>query len=209
MRVERRLDAASPCHYRLWLVAALLVVRLAPFAALSLTMLLAPMVSLREPQPLMIPRPVAVALVAVIVLASSVFSVRAMWCLPVPASIDRDGAAFLEASQASGRLLSWFDWGQYAIWHLPRLKVSYDGRRETVYSTRIRLLHDRIYRNAPDALEQVASLNPDHVWLPRTLPIVPALKDSGWREVFSSTQGVVLSHVPLSANAIALSPCFP
>jgi hypothetical protein len=143
------------------------------------------------------------------VLASTVVTVRAMSCLPVPASIDQDGAAFLQASQASGRLLSWFDWGQYAIWHLPRLKVSYDGRRETVYSTRIRLLHDQIYRNAPDALEHVATLKPDHVWLPRTLPIIPTLKGSGWREVFSSERGIVLSHTQLSASALAVSPCFP
>ena len=28
-----------------------------------------------------------------------------------------------------------FDWGEYVLWHLsPQIKVSIDGRRETVYS---------------------------------------------------------------------------
>ena len=37
----------------------------------------------------------------------------------------------------------YFDWGQYAIWHLgPRIKVSYDGRRETVYPESLRQLNN-------------------------------------------------------------------
>ncbi len=37
-----------------------------------------------------------------------------------------------------GRLVVYFDWGQYALWHLgPEVQVSMDGRRETVYDDRI------------------------------------------------------------------------
>ncbi len=37
-----------------------------------------------------------------------------------------------------------FDWGEYVLWHLgPRVKVSIDGRRETVYS-------DEMYRQYRD-----------------------------------------------------------
>ena len=40
----------------------------------------------------------------------------------------------LARSDASGNLLTSFGWGEYAIWHLgPRIRVSIDGRRETVY----------------------------------------------------------------------------
>ena len=46
----------------------------------------------------------------------------------------------LERSGVSGNLAISFSWGEYALWHLsPRIKVSMDGRRETVYS-------DEIYR---------------------------------------------------------------
>ncbi len=51
--------------------------------------------------------------------------------MPFPAR----AAALLRDSGVEGNLAVYFDWGQYALWHLgPRIKVSMDGRRETVYS---------------------------------------------------------------------------
>jgi hypothetical protein len=42
----------------------------------------------------------------------------------------------IKASGASGNLATEFNWGEYVIWHLgPDVKVSIDGRRETVYPT--------------------------------------------------------------------------
>lgn len=44
----------------------------------------------------------------------------------------------LQRSGVEGNLAVDFNWGEYAIWHLaPRIKVSLDGRRETVYSEAI------------------------------------------------------------------------
>jgi hypothetical protein len=43
--------------------------------------------------------------------------------------------AWLARSGAAANLAVDFDWGEYVIWHAgPRVKVSVDGRRETVYS---------------------------------------------------------------------------
>ena len=68
-----------------------------------------------------------------------------------PASVstpDPDAADFIEANQLRGNLLNWFDWGEYVIWRFgPDLKVSVDGRRETVYSDRLVTSHYRFYRN--------------------------------------------------------------
>jgi hypothetical protein len=51
----------------------------------------------------------------------------------------RRAIALLKHSGISGNLAVHFTWGEYAIWHLgPRIKVSVDGRRETVYSDEIR-----------------------------------------------------------------------
>lgn len=42
--------------------------------------------------------------------------------------------ALLERAGVHGNMAVFFDWGHYALWHLgPRIKVSIDGRRETVY----------------------------------------------------------------------------
>lgn len=44
----------------------------------------------------------------------------------------------LERSGAEGNMAVHFDWGQYALWHLhPEIKVSVDGRRETVYDEEV------------------------------------------------------------------------
>jgi hypothetical protein len=46
--------------------------------------------------------------------------------------------ALLKQSGVSGNLAAPYRWGEYIIWHLgPQIKVSMDGRRETVYSTAI------------------------------------------------------------------------
>ena len=48
-----------------------------------------------------------------------------------------NAVALLKQNDASGNMAAHFDWGEYVLWHLgPRVKVSIDGRRETVYSER-------------------------------------------------------------------------
>jgi hypothetical protein len=43
--------------------------------------------------------------------------------------------SILKAAQAKGAMAVNFNWGEYVIWHLgPNVRVSVDGRRETVYS---------------------------------------------------------------------------
>jgi hypothetical protein len=45
--------------------------------------------------------------------------------------------ALLKQSNVAGNMAVHFDWGEYVLWHLgPQIKVSIDGRRETVYSRR-------------------------------------------------------------------------
>ncbi|GAC1468695.1 MAG: hypothetical protein NVSMB9_11620 [Isosphaeraceae bacterium] len=52
--------------------------------------------------------------------------------------------ALLKQSDARGNMAVPFDWGEYVLWHLGRrVKVSMDGRRETVYS-------DESYRQSCD-----------------------------------------------------------
>jgi hypothetical protein len=52
--------------------------------------------------------------------------------------------AFLKENNIRGNIALPFDWGEYVLWHLgPGVKVSIDGRRETVYS-------DQAYRQSRD-----------------------------------------------------------
>ena len=80
---------------------------------------------------------------------------------------DVTAASALKSAGAKGRLVTWFDWGEYAIWHLsPGLKVSIDGRRETVYSARTLEEQRAIGRGEPAGLAALERLSPEYVWLP-------------------------------------------
>jgi len=57
----------------------------------------------------------------------------------------------LKQSGISGNLAIYFDWGEYALWHVgPRVKVSVDGRRETVYSAEIYRKNWKFYLGTDD-----------------------------------------------------------
>ena len=99
---------------------------------------------------------------------------RGVWhetrdCLPIQGdwAPDRAVAAALRASSPAGRLVTTYGWGQYAIWHFgPSLRVSFDGRRETVYSDATEMRQADIERGNPDGLRFLDQARPEYVWLP-------------------------------------------
>lgn len=109
-----------------------------------------------------------------------------------------EAVPFFEQHGSKGRLLVWFDWGEYALWHLaPNLLVSVDGRRETVYSARVQNEHLRFYFDAPGGAGLPRELNADYIWMPKNLPAVRRALDGGWREVYRGEQSIVLARTQL------------
>jgi hypothetical protein len=107
---------------------------------------------------------------------------------------EAEAVAFLQNNPIEGRLLSYFDYGEMAIWHLsPRLLVSYDGRRETVYSETVQKAHQHFYSKAPDA-SYARRLGADYIWLPHRLAVISPLKQDGWIEIFRGASSVVLAR---------------
>jgi hypothetical protein len=85
---------------------------------------------------------------AAVACALGVFAVAAIrtnvWDLRLDAASmpEPEAVAFLKDQPAGARVLVWSNWGEYAIWHLsPRMRVSIDGRRETVYSDQVQSRH--------------------------------------------------------------------
>jgi hypothetical protein len=150
----------------------------------------------------------AAAYVAILAVAVLLFGRRipadAPW-LPEP-----EAATFVQRHQMSGRMLTWFDYGQYAIWHLsPAIRVSMDGRRETVYSEAVRALHWEIYGNGSQALENVRRLSPDSIWLPLASPVISTLERDGWRTVFRGTRSTILTRDMQTAPEISTATVPP
>jgi hypothetical protein len=133
--------------------------------------------------------------------------------LNVPWMPERDVAAFITTNHLRGRLLTWFNWGQYAIWHFsPDLKVSLDGRRETVYSDAYLRDHLRLYLDPGSETAFLERLNADYAWLPAELPLTSELDRRGWQRVYSGPVSVVFARSPSTFTApppVQGPACFP
>jgi len=111
-------------------------------------------------------------------------------------------------------MVTWFDWGEYAIWHLgPQLRVSLDGRRETVYSDAVLKGHDELDAGTREGLAYLQDLQPDYVWLPAMLTSVSEwLAGHGYRIDVQTPRSFVAvrENLPVvHASDAPLPACFP
>ncbi|HEY6357140.1 MAG TPA: hypothetical protein VIX35_02785, partial [Vicinamibacterales bacterium] len=158
--------------------ASFRVARIAPLFVVSTVILLAPRLAGRWPA-----RPTALlgrdpraerALVAVAVMGACLGAVwilpTTLRCVAVTDDTSPDPRVLEALSHAPpGHLVTFFNWGEFALWHLgPRIKVSMDGRRETVYTDERLAQHDAILFGAPDAWPILETWHADYVWLPAT-----------------------------------------
>jgi hypothetical protein len=122
---------------------------------------------------------------------------------------DQTAALLLRDARPGARVLTWFDWGEYALWHLSPagIRVSMDGRRETVYSDRVNEDHQRFYAGDPKMLDYPDRIGADHIWLPTRLKVADALIANGWIKVLDTGQSVVLarSGPPIPMRAIPIT----
>ena len=188
-------------------VATALVNRLLVFFALSVASLLAPQIAgawhrSRETRSNASNRlgegPAAVITIsaAVLIVAASALVFQNLRCLRMDAEWlpEPDASRFVRLNQLEGRMLTWFDWGEYAIWHFaPALKVSMDGRRETVYRDETISKHLQFYFDGPGGRDYVRTLDPDYVWLPNTLPVIDGLKEEGWVPIFEGPISILFA----------------
>jgi hypothetical protein len=112
---------------------------------------------------------------------------------------DVTGVEMVRRACSHQNVLTWFDWGEYAIWHLSPngIRVSMDGRRETVYSTRVLDDHSAFYRNQPGAIDYADRIAADCVWIPSRLDVVAGLQARGWTLVGRTDTSAVLRRKPI------------
>ena len=161
--------------------------------------------------------PAAVLAFALVLAGMAVrVSARNASCIRIEDSVfpEAEAASVLTGLGARGRMLTYFDYGEYAIWYLsPDIRVSIDGRRETVYSDSAIQRQLRFYYEPSDRREIVKTLQPDYIWMPSSLEVTKDLAADGWKPVFSGPRTVILARGnvqerPYSSNRVA-SRCFP
>lgn len=115
--------------------------------------------------------------------------------------------------RARGTMLVPFAWGEYAIWRWgPALRVSVDGRRETVYTDAVVQPQLALQRNDRSALPWLSAARPDIVWYPRTSTLVrDTLVRQGYRVLAQTARSYVLARpgVPAAAWTRTEPKCFP
>ncbi len=127
---------------------------------------------------------------------------------------DSNVATYVRDAKLKGHVLTWFNWGEYSIWHFgPELKVSMDGRRETVYSAEVVAAHLDFYFGASDTWRYAEAINADYVWIPKHLAVARELQLNGWYRLCEGHVSILLSkqrHVgPCDQNGSAGDRLFP
>jgi hypothetical protein len=202
------------------IAAGLKVSRVAPLISIPAIVPLAPFLAVATANLWRIR--VADAGAAVVFLAPAVLAAvaaasplsRSLRCLPINDDWAPDRVAAAQLAGLSGRLWTNFNWGEYAIWHFgPALRVSVDGRRETVYSDDVLQRQYAAERGEPAAIQAMIALHPDIAWLPADLTRTRnALTAAGYRVDVTTPQSFVAvrsDHPPLTVSRTALPACFP
>ncbi|MES1255875.1 MAG: hypothetical protein ABUS56_09720 [Acidobacteriota bacterium] len=202
-----------------WLaVMSLLVTRLLPiFGLVAVCNLAHAWQSGASVQPAR-PRPAGLALVDVSIVAvvCGFLLLEPSRCLRIegPWTPDLDAASALASTTAAGRLVLPFDWGEYAIWHWgPRLRVSMDGRRETVYTDEMVRTQSAVSHGLGEGVAFLARTRPEYVWLPVATAAASRtwLESHGYRVDVETRRSFIATRgdLPALRPGPALSGCFP
>lgn len=218
---QRTIDVASLTLVLLFAFASFRVNRLLAFFAIAATMLLTRGWRAAVERQRTAPPPSRASLVvaglmgAGLLAGALIVTIQNVACVRIfdEGFPERDVAPAMAAAGLHGRMLTYFDWGEYAIWYLPQLSVSLDGRRETVYSDATVDAQVAIYFDPSMHRAVLQHLQPEYAWLPTGLPLTAALKSDGWSTLFAGPQSTVLSARPARPLDVPRLPdrrrCFP
>jgi hypothetical protein len=113
--------------------------------------------------------------------------------IPFPAR----AVEWLDRSGVEGNLAVYFDWGEYALWHLaPEIRVSMDGRRETVYPDSIYAEYFRFQNGIGEWQDLLEKRPTDLVLFPKARPVFNLMSlQPGWQKVYEDDLGGVFARV--------------
>ncbi len=102
-------------------------------------------------------------------------------------------AAYLELNGLRGRLAVHFGWGEYILWRFyPHLKVSMDGRFETVYLQGLIEDHLKFHYGRPGWREFLTKYRPDLILIKSCGPLADLLRqEPHWQIVYEDAGSVL------------------
>lgn len=109
------------------------------------------------------------------------------WQIQVPASVYPVGAIeFLRLNSLKGNLALPYNWGEYTLWKLyPKVKVSFDGRYETVYLPSASTDNFNFMYGQGDWRRLLREYPTQMVLVDKAYPMAPLMeKEPGWTVVY-------------------------
>ena len=117
--------------------------------------------------------------------------------------------ALLKQGGVHGNMAVPFDWGEYVLWHLgPAVKVSIDGRRETVYSGEV-YRQSRDFAMGTGVWDALLKTAPPTDWVlaPNGSPTANLLsRTDGWLPLYQDTCCVVFARAGQPLGRILETP---
>jgi hypothetical protein len=110
-------------------------------------------------------------------------------------------AAFMKANGVRGNLVTLFEWGEYAIYHLyPSCRVAFDGRFRTVYPPELISAYWAFDRGGPRGARLLSRYPATAALLERAMWGCRYLeRDPGWVRVYEDSRSVLfLKKVPVN-----------
>jgi len=126
-----------------------------------------------------------------------IFSLRNFQAIKIPESdppfFPVKAVSILKESNAKGNLGIEFNWGEYAIWYLsPNIKVSMDGRRETVYSEEKYQVYNSFINGVNDWDSLLDDFDTNFVLIASRGPAYNLLKlKNGWELLYEDSTSVL------------------
>ena len=104
---------------------------------------------------------------------------------------------FIREQGLSGKTITFFDWGEMVIFHLPECSPSIDGRLDTCYPRELIAAHWKFYNNEPFDRSVLNPDEADFALLPSNLAGALSLREQpGWKAVYFDDVAVVLVRRP-------------
>jgi hypothetical protein len=156
--------------------------------------------------------PLALAVAGAVALSRYPLGPRAFAILTSRESFPVEVCNFMAVNRLSGKVFVLYNWGGYLqLCGGGRLKVSIDGRADTVYTDEIYRRYLRLLGPDPGWERVVEESGADYVlWRAEDVPVVKGLYESGrWRPLYEDVVGVLFARGDLQLPALGPTPESP
>jgi hypothetical protein len=218
-QIRKRIDVPweGLCLTGLTLAMALTSRRFIPIFAISLAVLLAPLVGLlfRQLRVRAINVGLAVMFVVLCGWRLSPYPLKAapaFHYLIAEYSYPIDLVNFMQKNKLQGKVFAYYNWGGYLHWRTDgAMKVYIDGRADTLFDAQTYNNYVAVLSSRPDWIALIESTNPDYILWPNQrgdgrLKLAQLLQTQRWEGIYRDAEGWLLARIDMQLSEQMVPP---